>query len=164
MAVNALLLNASMEPLKVVSGRRAVLLILSGKAEMLEPGDEYFRHERGSVAVPAVLRLLKFVKVPYRSTVPLTRKAVLARDNDSCAYCSKVAITMDHVIPRSRGGQHRWENIVAACQSCNAKKDDHLLSELGWSLKFKPHAPKATLYVVFRYQQQEAWRPYLAFA
>jgi len=76
MAVHALLLNASMEPLKVVSGRRAVLLILSGKAEMVEPGDEYFRHERGTVAVPAVLRLLKFVKVPYRTTVPLTRKAM----------------------------------------------------------------------------------------
>jgi hypothetical protein len=161
-AVHALLLNASMEPLNVVSGRRAVLLILRGKAEMVEPGDEYFRHAQGAVAVPAVLRLLRFVKVPYRSTVPLSRKTVLARDHGLCAYCSKTANTMDHVTPRSRGGQHRWENVVAACQLCNAKKDDHLLSELGWTLTFKPFAPKATLYVVFRYEPQEAWRPYLA--
>jgi 5-methylcytosine-specific restriction endonuclease McrA len=161
-AVHALLLNASMEPLNVVSGRRAVLLILRGKAEMVEPGDEYFRHERGAVAVPAVLRLLRFVKVPYRSTVPLTRKAVLARDHGLCAYCSKAATTMDHVTPRSRGGQHSWENIVAACQLCNARKDDHLLSELGWTLTFRPFAPRATFYVVFRYEPQEAWKPYLA--
>jgi 5-methylcytosine-specific restriction endonuclease McrA len=164
MAVHALLINADYQPLKVVSARRAIVLILNGKAEMVEPGDEYFRHERGSVAVPAVLRLLKFVKVPYRTTMPLTRKAVLARDDGQCAYCSRAATTMDHVHPRSRGGQHRWENIVAACQSCNAKKDDRLLSEIGWSLKFKPHAPKATLYVVFRYEQPEAWRPYLSLA
>jgi 5-methylcytosine-specific restriction endonuclease McrA len=162
MAVHALLINADYQPLKVVSARRAIVLILSGKAEMVEPGDEYFRHERGAVAVPAVLRLLKFVKVPYRSTVPLTRKAVVSRDHGLCAYCSKTATTMDHVVPRSKGGPHRWENIVAACQSCNAKKDDRLLSELGWSLKVKPFAPKATLYVVFRNEQQEAWKPYLA--
>ena len=87
---------------------------------------------------------------------------MLARDNGSCAYCSKPADTMDHVVPRSKGGQHRWENIVAACRPCNAKKDDHTLAELGWVLPFKPYVPKATLYVVFRYEQSEVWTPYLA--
>jgi 5-methylcytosine-specific restriction endonuclease McrA len=164
MAVLALLLNASMEPLTVVTGRRAVLLLLSGKAEVVEAGDARFRHERGSVAVPAVLRLLRYVRVPYRRTVPLSRRAVLTRDRGTCAYCSKAATTMDHVQPRSRGGQHRWENVVAACRSCNGTKDDRLLSELGWTLTFRPQAPQATLYVVLRYEQQDVWKPYLALA
>jgi 5-methylcytosine-specific restriction endonuclease McrA len=161
-ATVALLLNASFEPLKVVSAKRAVVLVLSGKAEMVEPGDARYRHERGEVIVPAVLRLVKFVRVPYRTTVPLTRRAVLARDRGVCAYCSGAADTIDHVQPRGHGGQHRWENVVAACKPCNAKKDDRTLVQLGWALDFKPCAPKATLYVVFRHEQQEAWRPYLA--
>jgi len=161
-ATVALLLNASFEPLKVVSAKRAVVLVLSGKAEMVEPGDARYRHERGEVVVPAVLRLVKFVRVPYRTTVPLTRRAVLARDGGLCAYCSGAADTIDHVQPRAHGGQHRWENVVAACRSCNNRKDDRTLAQVGWALNFKPHAPKATLYVVFRHEQQEAWRPYLA--
>jgi 5-methylcytosine-specific restriction endonuclease McrA len=164
MAVFALLLNASMEPLTVVSARRAVLLVLSGKAEVLEPGDRSFRHERGSVTVPVVLRLLRFVKVPYRAGVPLTRKSVLSRDAGRCAYCLGAATTMDHVQPRSRGGRHSWDNVVAACRTCNARKDDRLLSELGWTLTFTPQAPRAALYLVFRYEQQDEWKPYLALA
>jgi 5-methylcytosine-specific restriction endonuclease McrA len=163
-AMHALLINADFMPLKVVSARRAVVLVLSGKAEMVEPGKSRYRSEHGEVVVPAVLRLVRFVKVPYRSTVPLTRRAVLARDHGLCAYCFKAADTMDHVVPRSRGGAHRWENVVAACRPCNAKKDDHTLAELGWTLRVQPFVPKASLYVVFRYEQQEAWKPYLAVA
>lgn len=162
MTANALLLNASMEPLKVVSARRAVILVLSGKAEVVEPGDVPFRHEHGEVLVPAVLRLIKFVRVPYRTTVPLSRRAVLARDGGLCAYCATAADTMDHVVPRARGGAHHWQNVAAACRPCNAKKDDHTLAEIGWELMITPLAPRATLYVVFRYEQQEAWTPYLA--
>jgi 5-methylcytosine-specific restriction endonuclease McrA len=161
-ATVALLLNASFEPLDVVSAKRAVVLLLSGKAEMVEPGDTRYRHQRGEVVVPAVLRLMRFVRVPYRTMVPLTRRAVLARDGGVCAYCAGPADTIDHVHPRAHGGQHRWENVVAACKPCNAKKDDRTLAQLGWSLTFTPFAPKATLYVVFRHEQQEAWRPYLA--
>jgi 5-methylcytosine-specific restriction endonuclease McrA len=161
-ATVALLLNASFEPLKVVSAKRAVVLVLSGKAETVEPGDARYRHERGEVVVPAVLRLVKFVRVPYRVTVPLTRRAVLARDCGLCAYSSATADTIDHVQPRAHGGQHHWENVVAACRSCNNRKDDRTLAQVGWALNFKPYAPKATLYVVFRHEQQEAWRPYLA--
>lgn len=114
--------------------------------------------------MPAVLRLFRFVKVPRRSAVPVSRRAVLTRDGGACAYCSRPATTVDHVRPRSRGGQHRWENVVAACRSCNGTKDDRLLSELGWTLTSEPQAPKATVYVVFRYEQQDAWKPYLALA
>lgn len=162
MATVALLLNASFEPLKVVSAKRAVVLVLSGKAEVVEPGEARYRHERGEVVVPAVLRLVKFVRVPYQTTLPLTRRAVLARDGGLCAYCSGAADTIDHVQPRAHGGQHRWENVVAACRACNNRKGDRTLAQVGWALNFTPHAPKATLYVVFRHEQHEAWRPYLA--
>ncbi len=145
MAAVALLLNASFEPLKVVSAKRAVVLVLSGKAEMVEPGDARYRHERGEVVVPAVLRLVKFVRVPYRTTVPLSRRAVLARDGGLCAYCSGAADTVDHVQPRAHGGQHRWDNVVAACRSCNNRKDDKALAQVGWALNFKPYAPNAAL-------------------
>lgn len=164
MATVALLLNASFEPLTVISARRAVVLVLSNKAEMVEPGDVRYRHERGEVIVPAVLRLTRFVRVPYRTSIPLTRRAVLARDGGVCAYCLGSADTIDHVVARSRGGEHRWENVVAACKGCNAKKDDRTLAQLGWTLSFTPFAPKATLYIVFKHAPQQAWEPYLAYA
>jgi 5-methylcytosine-specific restriction endonuclease McrA len=162
-AVVALLLNASFEPLKVISARRAVMLILSGKAEAVEEGDGQarYRSETTSINVPAVVRLKFQVKIPYRANVPLCRAAVLARDSKTCQYCFKQGDTMDHVEPRSRGGRHVWENVVTACKRCNAKKDDKLLSEIGWSLTFTPYAPKAWFYVVFKFELDPAWAPYL---
>ena len=163
MTVHALLLNASWEILGVVPARRAVKLILSGKAESLEVGEACFRSASETVAVPSVLRLRTQVKVPYRATVPLTRKAVLARDENQCQFthCNRTGDTMDHVMPRSRGGKHTWENVVTACKRCNAKKDDKLMSEIGWKLKRQPYAPKAWFYMVFRFELDPAWVPYL---
>lgn len=163
MAMFALLLNASFEPLKVISARRAVMLILSGKAESVAPGTTptLFRSATEAIEVPAVVRLKYQVKIPYRATVPLNRAALLARDNKTCQYCFKAGNTIDHVVPRARGGEHRWENVVTACTRCNAKKDDKLLEELGWSLPVRPYAPKAWFYVVFRFELDPAWEPYL---
>ena len=161
MSMYALLLNSSHEPIKVISARRAVTLILSGKAESVEVGETQFRSATGVVDVPSVLRLKRFVRIPYRATVPLTRSAVLARDNKTCQYCFKGGDTMDHVLPRSRGGKHVWENVVCACKRCNAKKDDKTLAEIGWSLKLRPYAPKAWFYVVFKFDVDPAWVPYL---
>lgn len=160
---NALLLNADFQPLQVLPARRAVMLILSGKAETVENGngDALFRSASQTFNVPAVLKLKTFVKVPYRATVPLTRAAVLARDNKTCGYCLRHGDTMDHIIPRSRGGKHTWLNIVTACKKCNAYKDDKTLAEIGWSLKIKPYAPKAWFYVVFKFNMDPAWVPYL---
>jgi 5-methylcytosine-specific restriction endonuclease McrA len=163
MTTYALLLNADFQPVRVLPARRALTLLLSGKAEPVEEGERpgVFRSSSGSVTVPAVLRLRSFVKIPYRATVPLNRTAVLARDNKTCAYCGKHGDTMDHVVPRARGGRHVWENVVAACKRCNAKKDDKLLSEIGWTLSSKPYAPKAWFYVVFKFELDPAWMPYL---
>ena len=96
--------------------------------------------ERLAVPVPTVVRLARFVRVPYRREVPLTRRAVLDRDAHTCVYCGGRADTIDHVRPRSRGGAHIWTNVVAACARCNHRKGDRLLSELGWHLPAPPVA------------------------
>lgn len=163
MSVHALLLNASWEPIRVVSARRAIQLIEAGKAEALELSDGEFHAATITIKVPRVLRLVKQVKIPFRADVPLSRKALFARDNFECQFthCSRKATTWDHVHPRSKGGAHSWTNLVAACKQCNSKKDDKLLKDLGWSLKRQPYAPKGWFYVVFRFEVDEAWMPYL---
>ncbi len=163
MAMFALLLNASFEPLRVIPARRALILLLSGKAESVAAGDDpvVFRSARNVIEVPAVVRLKYQVRIPYRATVPLSRTALLARDSKTCQYCFKPGNTIDHVIPRARGGTHQWENVVAACTPCNAKKDDRLLEEIGWTLRTRPYAPRAWFYVVFKFQLDPAWVPYL---
>lgn len=138
---DALVLNASYEPLCVVSARRAAVLVLVGKAVPVAESDQLLHSERRTMPVPSVVRLSKLVKVPYRATAPLTRRAVFARDGGRCLYCDRAATTIDHVVPRSRGGRHVWENVVAACGACNHKKADRTLDELGWTLRTVPRAP-----------------------
>jgi len=92
--------------------------------------------------VPSVIRLRSYVRVPYRARIPMTRAALMHRDRFRCAYCGGKADTVDHVVPRSRGGEHSWENCVAACSSCNHRKADKLLTELGWTLRLVPTPPK----------------------
>lgn len=144
----ALLLNASFEPLCVVSERRAVVLVLKAKAEIIEASDRELHAERLTVAVPSVLRLVRFVRVPYRSRVSLSRRAVFVRDGHRCQYCNGPAENLDHVVPRSRGGEHSWENVVAACRTCNARKEDRMLHESGLRLRRRPRAPHSSLWLV----------------
>ena len=125
----ALVLNATYEPLCVVSTRRALMLMIDEKAEMLHPTDGVFRSERITFAEPSVVRLRHYVKVPYQARIALNRRAVFARDGHRCQYCGAAAENIDHVIPRSRGGLHAWDNVVASCRPCNARKRDHLLED-----------------------------------
>jgi 5-methylcytosine-specific restriction endonuclease McrA len=158
----ALLLNASFEPLCVVPVRRAVVLVLKSKAEIVSRNGAEMRSERMSVPVPSVIRLVHFVRVPYRSRVPLSRRAVFARDGHRCQYCSHPAENIDHVVPRSRGGEHSWENVVASCRSCNAHKEDRLLSETSLALRRQPVAPHAALWLVATAGSIDpSWEPYL---
>lgn len=136
-----LLLNATYEPLCVVSSRRSVVLVLSQKAVPVEIGDSVLHSASTAVPVPAVARLTRYVRVPFRAQVPLTRRAVFARDGGRCAYCGLPATSIDHVIPRSKGGGHTWDNVVASCGRCNHVKADRVISELGWRLRTEPHAP-----------------------
>ena len=134
-----LLLNATFEPLAVVTAKRAVVLMLTGKAECVEVTlDGAFHSENLTIPAPSVMRLSRYVRVPYRAAVPMTRAGVLRRDGRRCAYCGRRADTIDHVVPRSRGGAHTWDNCVAACRLCNSRKADRLLDELGWTLAAPP--------------------------
>jgi 5-methylcytosine-specific restriction endonuclease McrA len=162
-----LLLNATFEPLAVVTAKRAVVLMLTGKAECVEAALEgAFHSENLTIETPSVMRLSRYVRVPYRRPVPMTRAGVLRRDGRRCAYCPRRADTIDHVVPRSRGGPHSWENCVAACRTCNSRKADRLLEELGWTLRVTPVAPHRAPggIMVLAVEPLPAWEPWLGVA
>jgi 5-methylcytosine-specific restriction endonuclease McrA len=138
---SVLVLNASHEPLSVVSDRRAMVLVIRGKAIAVEHRDEVWRSERHEARVPSVVRLISFVRVPYQRNVPVTRRAVFGRDGNRCQYCAGPAESIDHVLPRSRGGQHTWDNVVACCRRCNVRKGSRLPDEAGLTLATQPRAP-----------------------
>src|ERR687896_1861608 len=138
----SLVLNASFEPLAVVAARRAVVLVLKEKAQILETDGVVFRSERFEMEAPSVVKLNYYVRVPFRARASLTRRAVFARDEWTCQYCGATAENVDHVIPRSRGGEHVWENVVAACRRCNSRKENRLPHEVGIHLRRDPYAPR----------------------
>lgn len=158
----ALVLNATYEPLGVVAWRRAVVLVLDDKAELVHHTDERIHSERLTLPVPSVVRLRQFVKVPYRRRAPLNRRAVFARDGHRCQYCGGPAESLDHVIPRSRGGEHSWDNVVAACRPCNVGKRDQYLADTSMVLRRRPVAPRELSWVSLAVGTVPAtWRPYL---
>ncbi|MBL6635836.1 MAG: HNH endonuclease [Actinobacteria bacterium] len=162
---NVLVLNASFEPLSVVSARRATCLVLAEKAEIIESGDEFVRSPSVSIEIPLVVRLRYMVKAPRQRRAVLSRRAVFARDDDECQYCGGHADSIDHVIPRSRGGSHSWENLVAACKPCNLAKRDRTPEEAGMFLKRPSVAPKSPAWVVVGVSRMpSAWRAYLPVA
>src|SRR5262249_26929557 len=144
----ALLLNASFEPLCVVPMRRAVVLVLKEKAEIVARNGAVLHSERAEVPVPSVIRLHHFVRVPYRSRVPLSRRAVFARDGHRCQYCNRAAENIARVVPRSRGGPHAWEKGGASCGACTSRREARLLWEAGLRLPPPPREPKANLWIV----------------
>src|SRR5438093_4179276 len=137
----ALFLNATAQPRAVGPARRAVVLVLKEKAEMVASNGVVFRSERLELPAPSVVRLHYFVKIPYRAHAALTRRAVFARDGWVCQYCGRAAENVDHVIPRSLGGTHTWDNVVAACRRCNSKKENRLPHDAGLRLARKPYEP-----------------------
>jgi len=145
-----LVLNATYEPINVCTVRRATVLILKSKAEVLEHGKGRLRSERLEFERPVVIRLVTYVKVPrdvHRRKI--TRKAVLARDSWTCQYCgaNRPGLTVDHVIPRSRGGESVWENIVAACASCNRRKGNRLPKEASMHPRHLPRPPGPLVFI-----------------
>ena len=158
----ALVLNATFEPLCVVSVRRAVVLVLKEKAEVLHASDRALHSERAVMPIPSVIRLTYFVKVPFRARAALNRRAVFARDDNRCQYCGAAAENIDHVVPRSRGGQHVWENVVAACRPCNSRKEDRSVHEAGMVLRRRPTAPRELTWIIVAVGQvHPQWEPYL---
>jgi 5-methylcytosine-specific restriction endonuclease McrA len=141
------------------------VLLLNGKAETVAiPQNPHVCHsENISLPIPSIVRLHHVVKLPSRlRTPPLTRRALLARDSHRCAYCDGVGDTIDHVVPRSRGGRHEWTNVVAACRRHNMQKGDRLLEELGWKLRTEPRVPEGISWR-WRYLNEidPLWAPFL---
>jgi 5-methylcytosine-specific restriction endonuclease McrA len=162
---SALVLNASYEPLSVVSARRATCLVLSDKADLVAHDGTAMRSPSITVASPLVIRLRYMVKVPFHRRTALSRRAVFARDDYRCQYCGRTADSIDHVMPRSRGGEHIWENVAAACRPCNLTKRDRTPDEAGMHLARPCRAPRSTSWVVVSVTRvPEAWKPYLAIA
>ncbi len=161
----ALVLNATYEPLCVVPARRALLLVLQSKAELLAASGRVVRSARLVVDEPSVVRLSYFVRVPHPAHVSLNRRAVFARDGHRCQYCGEQAENIDHVVPRSRGGRHSWDNVVAACRRCNARKRDHLLEESGMRLLRQPRVPRGRAWALAALGAVlPDWEPYLGLA
>ena len=164
--MKTLVLNAGYEPVSVISFRRAVVLVLSGKASVLAADTSFqVRSEHISMDLPAVIILSRYIHPPRHSQVSLSRRGVLRRDNHRCAYCAAPATTVDHVLPRSRGGQNTWDNLVASCRSCNNTKGDRTPEEMGWTLGFTPSAPQARLWWLQDIEHEAAeWKPFLEYS
>jgi 5-methylcytosine-specific restriction endonuclease McrA len=160
-----LVLNATYEPINVCTVRRAVVLLLKSKAEVIEHGEWNLRSASQSIQRPVVIRLVTYVRIP-RDTHrrKITRRAVFARDSWTCQYCgARSNLTVDHVIPKSKGGASSWENIVASCAPCNRRKGDALPRQVGMRLGKQPRQPHATVFIhVSSPTIPSAWHQYLA--
>ena len=164
--MRTLVLNAGYEPLAVVSFRRALMLVMNHKATILHADEEHpVEAIHTQFDRPKVIVLSRYVRVPYARRIPLTRRGVLRRDGHSCAYCGKSANTIDHVVPKSRGGAESWDNLVACCFRCNNIKSDRTPQELGWRLRVIPKMPSGPSWFAMGLDyRDEAWNEYLVFA
>lgn len=162
--MKTLVLNAGYEPLAVVSFKRAIVLVMNQKATVLaSDADHPVWSISGRYDRPSVILLTRYVRIPHGRAVPVSRRGVLRRDSHRCGYCGKTATTIDHVLPRSRGGADSWENLVACCLRCNNVKGDRTATEMGWSLTFTPRMPHDPTWMVRGVEHAlPEWQGYLA--
>jgi 5-methylcytosine-specific restriction endonuclease McrA len=162
-----LVLNASYEPINVCAARRALVLVLKGVAMTEEENGHFLHAARIAMRVPSVIRLLEYRRIPHQSRA-LSRKNILLRDRNTCQYCATVLpsgdLTLDHVIPRSRGGSSTWENLVACCHLCNRRKGNQFPLEAGMKLMREPrafnlHTSRHIMRLMGR--SDDKWRKYL---
>lgn len=159
------MLNVTYEPLSVIPVPRALHLLMVDRAELIEGSDAFIHSEHLRLPVPQVIRLLYYVRVPHNLPLPLSRRALLLRDDYTCQYCGsqpgREHLTIDHVIPRSRGGRTEWENVVAACGACNRKKGNRTPDEAGMKLMHHPHRPRFWAMALLMMANNDVWRKYL---
>jgi 5-methylcytosine-specific restriction endonuclease McrA len=159
-----LVLNASYEPLNVCTLRRAHVLVWKGKAEIIESQDKPLRSATTVFERPHVIRLVSYVRVPRGVSRRISRRVLFARDGWQCAYCGTGGnrLTLDHVVPRSRGGESVWENVVTSCAPCNHRKGDRLLEETSMTLRTMPRPPTPVLFIRLTTDRiPDTWRTYL---
>lgn len=160
-----LVLNASYEPLQLISVRRAVILLLQEKAELVEAATQQLRASEFSLNMPIVIRLVRYIKIPRRLKLPCSRRGVLARDRETCQYCGiqpgRTQLTVDHVIPRSQGGLTTWDNVVLACRDCNHKKGGRTPEQANMVLLSKPRQPQYVAFALMgELERNDIWRKY----
>jgi 5-methylcytosine-specific restriction endonuclease McrA len=162
--MRTLVLNAGFEPLAVVSFKRALVLVMNEKATVISADAEHpVLSSAGSYDRPSVILLTRYVRIPSSRLIPVSRRGVLRRDGQRCAYCGGSANTIDHVLPRSRGGEDSWENLVACCLRCNNEKGDRTPAEMKWTLRVRPKPPHGTAWLVRGVERAELdWEEYLA--
>lgn len=161
-----LVLNATYEPLSIVSVQRAVVLLLKEKAELVEAAAERLHASRTSLPVPLVIRLVYYVRIPHPVVLAPTRRSVALRDNFTCQYCGATPgrglLTLDHIVPRSRGGATTWENVVSACRQCNMKKGDRTPEEAHMALRKTPGRPHYVAFLLLsEAASKDVWRKYV---
>ena len=166
--IAVLVLNYTFEPLHFTNARRAVTLLLAGKAEPVEASPRVIRSPSRAFALPAVIRLAVYIRKPFLDRVAFNKKNILRRDGYACQYCNRRGdrLTVDHVTPRSRGGETTWTNVVAACLKCNLRKGNKLLEEAGMRLTREPVHPRFLFSVhLLRHPHAgsflDSWRKYL---
>lgn len=131
----------------VLPAKRAIVLVLQDKAEVLHAREALVRSERLTLALPSVLRLRYYVHVRFQARTGVNRKAIFTRDGHRCQYCGGVAENLDHIVPRSRGGTHSWNNVVASCRKCNTRKENRTPEEAGMRLRRRPGAPQRSMLI-----------------
>ena len=161
--MRTLVLNAGYEPLAVVSFKRALVLVLNQKATILAGIDNaVVRSASQEFDLPSVILLSRYVRIPNARRVPVSRRGVLRRDSSRCGYCLGPANTIDHIMPKSRGGKDTWENLVACCLRCNNAKSDKTPAEMGWELKVTPKMPSGLIWTVRGVEKEDPqWEPFL---
>jgi 5-methylcytosine-specific restriction endonuclease McrA len=160
-----LVLNASYEPLQLISVRRAVILLLQEKAEVVEAARQQLRARALSLAVPLVIRLVRYIRIPRRLKLPCSRRGVFARDRETCQYCGvqpgRAHLTMDHVVPRSQGGGTTWDNVVTACRDCNHRKGGRTPEQANMKLAIVPRQPQYVAFALLgELERHDVWRKY----
>lgn len=162
--MRTLVLNAGFEPLAVVSFRRALVLVLNEKATILSADVEHpVFTVVGAYERPSVILLTRYVRLPNGRSIPVSRRGVLRRDGQCCGYCGGSASTVDHVLPRSRGGEDTWENLVACCVRCNNAKGDRTPGEMRWTVRVRLQPPHGTAWMVRGVERAEPdWEEFLA--
>jgi len=163
---SVLVLNQDYQAIGVCSVERAFVLVLLKKAEMLSDNPaKRLKSVQQDFQFPSIIRLQRYVNIPYKK-VNLSRHNIFKRDRNRCVYCnSKENLTIDHVVPKSLGGKDSWENLVTACQKCNAKKSNLPLEETGLSLRHEPFRPSFVMFLSnFAGDVREDWKPYLYMA
>ncbi|RKY84674.1 HNH endonuclease [candidate division KSB1 bacterium] len=160
---HVLILNQNYEPMSVCSAKRAIVLLYLGKAEIVERHEQWVRSVTTALPLPSIVRLGRYIRVPHKRIL-LTRKNILKRDHSRCQYCGRddKPLTIDHVIPKERGGQDVWENLVAACTDCNNRKGNRTPEQAGMHLLKKPRKPNYLTFIQHYIGiSDDRWKPYL---